>query len=211
MISAAIRGIFSAGSAAVARERLAEVLDRLAPLAPKVAQLLEDAEPELLAFHELPREHWSKLRSTNPLERVNREIGRRTDVVGIFPNDAALIRLAGSLLVEQNDEWLVSRRYLTWRRGQRPPREGTRVILGREQQGGARPPRRGPAGCKPQQSGAPARFRPAAPLARHRHSGPRAAGRCVARDGGAGPRVLFTWHTRAHTPMTTQAVVQRIG
>jgi transposase-like protein len=55
------------------------------------------------------REHWTKLRSTNPLERVNREIGRRTDVVGIFPNDAALIRLAGSLLVEQNDESLVSR------------------------------------------------------------------------------------------------------
>jgi putative transposase len=63
----------------------------------------------------LPREHWSKLRSTNPLERVNREIGRRTDVVGIFPNDAALIRLAlaCALLVEQNDEWLVSRSYLS--------------------------------------------------------------------------------------------------
>jgi putative transposase len=113
MISAAIRGIFQASSGQEARERLAEVLERLEPVAPKVAQLLLDAEADLLGFYALPREHWSKLRSTNPLERVNREIGRRTDVVGIFPNDAALIRLAGSLLVEQNDEWLVSRRYLS--------------------------------------------------------------------------------------------------
>jgi putative transposase len=89
------------------------VVDRLQPVAPKVAGLLEAAEAELLAFYQLPREHWSKLRSTNPLERVNREIGRRTDVVGIFPNDAALLRLAGALLIEQNDEWLVARRYLS--------------------------------------------------------------------------------------------------
>ena len=84
-----------------AHQRLVEVVDRLQPVAPKVARLLEAAEAELLAFYQLPREHWSKLRSTNPLERVNREIGRRTDVVGIFPNDASLIRLAGALLIEQ--------------------------------------------------------------------------------------------------------------
>src|SRR3712207_290497 len=90
MIAAAIRGIFQAASGEEARERLADVVDRLEPVAPKVARLLLDAEPDLLAFYALPREHWSKLRSTNPLERVNREIGRRTDVVGIFPNDAAL-------------------------------------------------------------------------------------------------------------------------
>jgi putative transposase len=72
-----------------------------------------DAEADLLAFYGFPTEHWSKLRSTNPLERVNREIGRRTDVVGSFPHDAALLRLAGMLLLEQNDEWLVGRRYLS--------------------------------------------------------------------------------------------------
>jgi putative transposase len=113
MISAAIRAIFTASSGQEARERLADVIERLEPIAPKVAQLLLDAEGDLLGFYAFPREHWSKLRSTNPLERVNREIARRTDVVGIFPNDAALIRLAGALLVEQNDEWLVSRRYLS--------------------------------------------------------------------------------------------------
>ena len=111
--SGAIRGIFTAGSAVEARQRLGQVVDQLRTHAPKVARLLEDAEADLLAFYGFPAEHWSKLRSTNPLERVNREIGRRSDVVGIFPNDAALLRLAGMLLLEQNDEWLVGRRYLS--------------------------------------------------------------------------------------------------
>jgi putative transposase len=113
LVSGAIRQIFTAASAAEARERLGQVADQLRAHAPKVARLLEDAEADLLAFYAFPIEHWSKLRSTNPLERVNREIGRRTDVVGIFPNDAALLRLAGMLLLEQNDEWLVGRRYLS--------------------------------------------------------------------------------------------------
>lgn len=113
LISGAIRGIFNAASQAEARERLAVVVDQLTAPAPKVARLLEDAETDLLAFYEFPEEHWRKLRSTNPLERLNREIGRRSDVVGIFPNDQSLIRLVGALLLEQNDEWLVGRRYLS--------------------------------------------------------------------------------------------------
>jgi putative transposase len=113
LVSAALREVFNADSYEQARERVSAVIEQLAPTAPKVAELLADAEEDLLAFYRFPAEHWPKLRSTNPLERVNREIGRRTDVVGIFPNDAALIRLAGMLLIEQNDEWLVSRRYLS--------------------------------------------------------------------------------------------------
>jgi transposase-like protein len=113
LVGAAIRPIFRASSLEEARRLLADTVTHLEGRVPKVARLLLEAEPDLLAFHSFPAAHRSKLRSTNPLERVNREIGRRTDVVGVFPNDAALLRLAGSLLIEQNDEWLVSRRYLS--------------------------------------------------------------------------------------------------
>jgi putative transposase len=113
LVSAALREVFDAENQEQARERVTHVIERFQPVAPKVATLLEDAEEDLLAFYAFPAAHWSKLRSTNPLERVNREIGRRSDVVGIFPNDAAAIRLAGALLIEQNDEWLVGRRYLS--------------------------------------------------------------------------------------------------
>lgn len=113
MIAAGLRQVFQATSGEEARRVCREVIVRLEPLAPKVAGLLAEAEDDLIAFYAFPPEHWPKLRSTNPLERVNREIGRRSDVIGIFPNDAALLRLAASLLIEQNDDWLVGRRYLS--------------------------------------------------------------------------------------------------
>src|SRR5205823_3887420 len=113
MLAALIRPIFGADSGEHARELVGDALERLRKPLPKIASLLEEAEEDLLAFYGFPSDHWTKLRSTNPLERFNREIGRRTDVVGIFPNDRALIRLAASVVIEQNDEWLVGRRYLS--------------------------------------------------------------------------------------------------
>ncbi len=113
LVAAALREIFNAEGYQQAKERVGHVLERLVTVAPKVCELLESAEEDLIAFYSFPPEHWTKLRSTNPLERVNKEIGRRADVVGIFPNDQAVIRLVGALLSEQNDEWLVQRRYLS--------------------------------------------------------------------------------------------------
>lgn len=81
---------------------------------PKVAAMLTNAQPDLLAFAAFPRRHWSQIWSTNPLERVNKVIKRRTDVVGLFPNTAALLRLSGSVLIEQHDEWeAADRRYFS--------------------------------------------------------------------------------------------------
>jgi transposase-like protein len=113
LVSAALREIFAAESLEEAKARLGEVLERFREPLGKVAELLEGAEEDLLAFYRFPAPHWTKLRSTNPLERLNKEIGRRSDVVGIFPNDAAALRLTGALLIEQNDEWLVCKRYLS--------------------------------------------------------------------------------------------------
>jgi putative transposase len=113
MLSALIRPIFQADNGAKAREFVTAALERLEAPLPKIHELLSEAEEDLLAFYAFPTDHWPKLRSTNPLERVNREIGRRTDVVGIFPNDRSLIRLAASVVIEQNDEWLVGHRYLS--------------------------------------------------------------------------------------------------
>jgi transposase-like protein len=98
-----IRPIFAADSLAQARDRLSEAVAHLDGRLSKIAAMLENAEPDILAFYAFPAAHWRKLRSTNPLERFNREVGRRTDVVGIFPDDRSLIRLAGMLCIEQND------------------------------------------------------------------------------------------------------------
>jgi putative transposase len=115
LLAALIRPIFNQSDGPAARDALSAAVAQLDGRLDKVAAMLEDAEEDVLAFYSLPPEHWTKLRSTNPLERFNKEIGRRTDVVGIFPDDAALIRLAGMLCIEQNDEWLVGRRYLSAR------------------------------------------------------------------------------------------------
>jgi transposase-like protein len=113
LLGALIRPIFAADSLAQARDRLSEAVAHLDGRLSKIASMLEDAETDVLAFYAFPNSHWRKLRSTNPLERFNKEVGRRTDVVGIFPDDRALIRLAGMLCIEQNDEWLVGRGYLS--------------------------------------------------------------------------------------------------
>ncbi|MBS1893249.1 MAG: IS256 family transposase [Actinobacteria bacterium] len=113
MVAAALREVFNAEDLDDARERAASVIERLAKTVPKVAALLTEAEEDLLAFYRFPPAHWPKLRSTNNLERVNKEIARRSDVVGIFPNDRSVIRLVGALLIEQNDEWLLTRGYLS--------------------------------------------------------------------------------------------------
>jgi putative transposase len=103
LLAALIRPIFQAESGAEARQRLGEAIAALEQRLPKVAAMLADAEEDILPFYAFPAAHWSKLRSTNPLERFNKEIGRRTDVVGIFPDDRSLIRLVGMLCLEQND------------------------------------------------------------------------------------------------------------
>ena len=112
MVAAAIRTIFAATAIEEARSQLRAVADGLAPRYPAVSELLLAAEDDVIAHMAFPREHWSKIASTNPLERVNKEIKRRTDVVGIFPNRASVLRLTGAVLLEQHDEWQVGRRYI---------------------------------------------------------------------------------------------------
>jgi transposase-like protein len=113
LVRGALKQVFAALDREGAAQIAAGVIDQLQGVAPKVARLLEEAEEDLLAYMRFPAEHWSKIRSTNPLERVNREIARRSDVVGIYPDDAALLRLAAGVLVEINDEWLVQHRYIS--------------------------------------------------------------------------------------------------
>jgi putative transposase len=114
VVAAFIGTAFAQEDAEAARAQWRQVADQLRPKVPKLAALMDDAEPDVLAFMSFPKDHRPKIHSTNPLERVNGEIKRRTEVVGIFPNEVAITRLVGAILLEQNDEWAVQRaRYMT--------------------------------------------------------------------------------------------------
>lgn len=114
VVSAFIATAFAQDDADQAKAQWRQVADQVRPKLPKLSALLDQAEQDVLAYMTFPKEHRAKIHSTNPLERLNGEIKRRTDVVGIFPNEAAIRRLVGALLLEQNDEWAVQRaRYMT--------------------------------------------------------------------------------------------------
>lgn len=112
-VVAMLKTIFAQDGAAAARAQWASVADTLRERYPKLAGLMDEAREDVLAYMAFPREHWPQIASTNPLERLNGEIKRRSDVIGIFPNDRAVVRLVGALMLEQNDEWAVSRRYMS--------------------------------------------------------------------------------------------------
>jgi transposase-like protein len=112
-VVAMLKTIFAQDTAEAAREQWASVADALRERCPKLTELMDRSREEVLVYMSFPREHWPQIASTNPLERLNGEIKRRADVVGIFPNDRAVIRLVGALMLEQNDEWAVSRRYMS--------------------------------------------------------------------------------------------------
>ena len=114
MVAATIRTIFAQPTPDTVREHVDDVADTLAGRFPAVAELLLAAQQDLTAFADFPHAHWRKIWSTNPIERLNREVKRRTDVVGIFPNPAALLRLSACVLIEAHDEWQDGdRRYLS--------------------------------------------------------------------------------------------------
>jgi len=112
-VASAVRSIFDQPDAQTTHAQHARVLDQLAERFGDAAELLEQAGPDILAFTSFPETHWRQIRSNNPQERLNKEIRRRTDVVGIFPDRAAVIRLVGMVLAEQHDEWAVGRRYMS--------------------------------------------------------------------------------------------------
>ncbi len=114
VVSAFIATAFAQDDAEAASAQWRRVADQLRPKVPKLAALMDEAEPDVLAYMSFPPQHRTKLHSTNPLERLNGEIKRRTEVVGIFHNEASIVRLVGAILLEQNDEWAVQRaRYMT--------------------------------------------------------------------------------------------------
>jgi transposase-like protein len=112
-VAAAFRSIFALTDPAEVHVRYDEVADTLADRFPKAAESMRAAKTDVLAFSTFPRAHWRKIWSNNPLERLNKEVKRRSNVVGIFPNDRAAIRLIGAVLADQHDEWAIARRYLS--------------------------------------------------------------------------------------------------
>ena len=113
MVAAAIRTVFMQVDHATASTVWRQVADQLRARLPKLAALMDEAEADVIAFMAYPKSHWPKLHSTNPIERLNKEVKRRADVVGIFPNEASIRRLVGAILLEQNDEWQLQHRYMT--------------------------------------------------------------------------------------------------
>jgi len=113
MIAAALRTFFAQPNRQAAGQQLQEVVRAMLPRWPKAAQLVAEAEEDILAYMAFPPEHWTRIYSTNPLERLNKEVKRRTNVVGVFPDEAAVVRLIGAVLLEQADEWEVDRRYFS--------------------------------------------------------------------------------------------------
>ena len=112
MVLAAINTAFAQDDFEAASKQWRAVADQLREKFPKLSQLMDESEADVLAFMSFPKAHRTQIHSTNPLERLNAEVKRRTDVVGIFPNEAAITRLVGALLLEQNDEWQLQRRYM---------------------------------------------------------------------------------------------------
>jgi putative transposase len=113
MAGATIRTVFAQPDAPSAREQWLRVSEGFRYRFARLSELMEEAEEDVLAYALFPEEHWRKIWSNNPLERVNKEVKRRTNVVGIFPNEAAVIRLVGAILSEQHDEWQVAKRYFS--------------------------------------------------------------------------------------------------
>ena len=113
VVAAALRTIFAQPNREAAGQQLAEVVQAMRPRWPQAAQVLEEAEEDVLAYMRFPQEHWTRIYSTNPLERLNKEIKRRTRVVEVFPDEASVVRLVGAILMEVADEWAVGRRYFS--------------------------------------------------------------------------------------------------